>query len=53
MQDLKGDAIRVALSALDMEGAGFRLKIDPTGTAKLPVKVLQVKNGYLQVVGEA
>jgi branched-chain amino acid transport system substrate-binding protein len=45
------EALQEALMKLDMEAAGFHLKMDKNGTAKLPVRVLQVKNGNLVVVG--
>jgi len=43
------EALAEALRHLDFEAAGFRLKIDDTGTARLPVEVLQVRNGQLEV----
>jgi branched-chain amino acid transport system substrate-binding protein len=43
------EALCEALRHLDFEAAGFRLKVDATGTARLPVEVLQVRNGHLEV----
>jgi branched-chain amino acid transport system substrate-binding protein len=51
--DGRPEALREALLKLDIEAAGFHLKIDEAGTARLPVRVLQVKNGHLVVVGDA
>ena len=50
---LSGEDIQRALLTVDFQGAGFHLKLDQSRTAKLPVKVLQVKDGHLVVVGDA
>jgi branched-chain amino acid transport system substrate-binding protein len=40
--------IKNALSTVDFEGAGFHLRMSPDGGARLPISVLQVKNGHLE-----
>lgn len=43
------EALAEAFRHLDFEATGFRLKVDDTGAALLPVEVLRVRNGQLAV----
>jgi ABC-type branched-subunit amino acid transport system substrate-binding protein len=47
--DLSSEQIKNALYRVDFEGAGFHVKMSPDGGARLPVVVLQVKDGILAV----
>ena len=47
--DFSSEQIKNALYQVDFEGAGFHVKMSPEGGARLPVEVLQVGKGVLQV----
>lgn len=51
-QDRNSESIQKSLLALEFDGAGFKIEFDSNRTARLPVKVLQVKNGVICKVGD-